>query len=110
MHLMVAPRTAGLDTRAKLRAELCELIEQALAQAQTPEQFRDVAAAAAATGDAALVAKVVDRLAAEVTAVLQTSSSWELQAAYSKLDVWEHTGYAARLRAEAYACLEPGLG
>lgn len=98
------------DDRSKLRRDLGELIEQALDQAQTPEQFRDVAAAAAAAGDAALIAKVVARLGIEVAEVLQTSSSWELQAAYSKLDVWEHTGHAARLLAEAYACLEPESG
>ena len=102
--------TPDTDQRAALRADLCELVEQALAQAQTPEQFRDVAAAASAIGDTAVVAKVVERLAAEVTKVLQTSSSWELQAAYSKLDVWEHTGYAARLLAEAYSFLEPDRG
>lgn len=82
--------------------ELVTLVERILDLAATPEELLDCARAAAATADRGLMTKVAQRVGDEVHEMLETSGAWEVQAAFSKLDSWAHSGQKAAILAEAW--------
>lgn len=93
----------------KVQADLEELVAHAIGSASTLEELIDVATAAAALGTPALLASVGDRVAEQAEAALASSGAWEAELAYSKVDAWSQTGHKARMLAEIWGIVAPGL-
>lgn len=93
-----------MTDRATIHRQLVELVEAALDAARRPEEMLDVARAAGALGDQALLDQVADRLSEDVQTTLDSSGAWAVQSTHSK-DAWIQTGHKARILAEAWEAL-----
>ena len=86
-----------------------QLVALAIEAASTPEELVDSARAAAAVGTVPLLEAVAAKVAEQVTQALASSSAWEAELTYSKVDAWAQTGHRARMLAEAWGLVAPGL-
>ena len=100
---------ADLLDLERTQEELELLVGRALGAASTLEEVVDCARAAAAVGAPALLEQVAVRIATEVRAATAGSGAWEAELLYSKGDAWQQTGRHARLLAEAWSYVAPGL-
>jgi hypothetical protein len=101
--------TSATDRSTEIESGLAELVGSALRAASTPEELVDVAYAAAALGDADLLAKVVERVAEEVERAIASSGAWEAELTYNKIEAWSHTGHKARMLAEAWGAVKDSI-
>ena len=101
-----------MTTKAELtkaRDHIEQLVIMALDAATSLEQVVECARAAAAIGTPSLLHLVADRLIEEIDRAEASSSAWEAELLYSKLDAWQQTGHKARLLAEAWTYIRPLL-
>ena len=93
----------------RTQRELELLVGHALGAASTLEEVVECARAAATLGEPALLERVALRIATEVQAATEGSGAWEAELLYSKGEAWQQTGRRARLLAEAWGYVSPGL-
>jgi hypothetical protein len=93
----------------KVEREIEQLVGMAVDAATTLEELVDAARAAAAVGTPALLEAVAVKIAEQVTQSLNSSGAWEAELTYSKIDAWAQTGHRAKLLAEAWGLIAPGL-
>jgi hypothetical protein len=99
---------SGVDLDG-LQERVERLVRMAVEAATSLSELVDCAHAAAALDDPALLEAVAQRLASEVDEALASSSAWQAELDYSKIDAWAQTGHKARLLAEAYGLVVPRL-
>jgi hypothetical protein len=92
-----------------VQADLEALVAHAIDSASTLEELIDVATAAAALGTPSLLTAVGERVAEQASSALASAGAWEAELAYSKVDAWSQTGHKARLLAEIWGTVVPGL-
>lgn len=93
----------------KIERDVERLVLAAVEAATTAEELLDVALAAAAIDRRPLLEAVGVKVADQVAKALASSSAWEAELTYSKIDAWAQTGHRARLLAEAWGAVSPGL-
>lgn len=86
-----------------------QLVQMATEAATGLDEVVDCARAAAALESIELLELVADRVKQAVDEALASSGAWQAELTYSKLDAWEQTGHKARLLAEAWGYIAPGL-
>jgi hypothetical protein len=99
----------GVVDAHEVEAGITRLVLLAAEAASTLEELVDVAKAAAAVGTPEVLDAVAVKIAAEVERAVESSGAWEAELVYSKIDAWLQTGRHARLLAEAWALVGPGL-
>jgi hypothetical protein len=100
---------SAVDDMERIGENVVELVRAALPAASGAEDLRDCARAAASTGDRALMREVAARIGQEVEVMLASSSAWEAEALYNKLDAWRNSGFRATVLAEAWGFVRPGV-
>lgn len=85
------------------------LVLIAVEAATSLEELVDAARAASAVGTARLLEAVADKVVEHVELALSSAGAWEAELTYSKIDAWAQTGHRARLLAEAWGLVAPGL-
>jgi len=101
-------RKAKIDVD-KVDDDVAQLVLAAIEAATTPEELLDAAHAAAAVNRRPLLEAVAVKVAEQVALALASSSAWEAELTYSKIDAWAQTGHRAKLLAEAWGAVAPGL-
>jgi methylaspartate ammonia-lyase len=92
-----------------IERDIGRLVAAAIEAATSLEELVDAARAAAAVGTPSLLEAVAVKVGEHVATVLSSSGAWEAELTYSKIDAWAQTGHRARLLAEAWGLIAPGL-
>jgi len=101
--------TVPVDEMERIGENVVAMVRAAMLAASGAEDILDCARAAAGTGNRALMREVALRIGDEVDAALQSSSAWEAEALYNKLDAWRNSGRRATVLAEAWGYVRPGV-
>lgn len=93
----------------KIERDLERLVAAAIDAAASFEELVDVARAAAAVGTRPLLEAVAVKVEDHVEQALSSSGAWSAELTYSKIDAWAQTGHRAKMLAEAWGAIAPGL-
>lgn len=93
----------------ELQSKIARLVHMAIEAATSMDELVDCARAASALGIPELLELVAEHVALGVDDALASSSAWEAELTYSKLDAWAQTGHKARMLSEAFGLIAPGL-
>lgn len=93
----------------QVERDIGQLVAVAIDAATSLEELVDAARAAAAVGTPQLLEAVATKVADRVGQALSSSGAWEAELTYSKIDAWAQTGHRAKLLAEAWGLIAPGL-
>ena len=91
-----------MDDLVAIKDKLTRVVRVALQAAETPDEVRECAIAAAGIGDADLMHEVATRIGVEIDEVLEGSGAWEAELLYNKLEAWHNTGHRASVLADAW--------
>lgn len=92
-----------------LQSRIERLVRMAIEAATSLDELVDCARAASALGTRELLEMVAEHVAVEADEALASSSAWEAELTYSKIDAWAQTGHKARMLSEAFGLIAPRL-